>query len=65
VRIVVESDGSGAATATPGRDPDPTPPPDEEVDLSEFVDAPPAEHLTGIGRITAAFPGSELIEEGR
>jgi hypothetical protein len=37
--------------------------PEESIDPSELVNAPPANGPTGIDRLTAAFPGAELIEE--
>jgi hypothetical protein len=34
---------------------------DDPVDLSELVDAP-ADHRTGIDRLTEAFPGAEVVD---
>ena len=41
------------------------PPPQEEheIDLDDLVDAPKEASVTGLDRITAAFPGAELINE--
>jgi DNA polymerase-3 subunit gamma/tau len=39
------------------------PPPDEEVDLTDLVDAPPEEVLSPIDRLAQAFPGSEILDE--
>ena len=37
--------------------------PDDEVDISELVDAPPDSVVTPTDRLLQAFPGSQLIEE--
>jgi len=39
------------------------PPPDDEVDLHDLTDAPPASVKTPIDRLAEAFPGSELITD--
>jgi DNA polymerase-3 subunit gamma/tau len=39
------------------------PPPDEEIDIHDLVDAPPASVVTPIERLAQAFPGSELMDE--
>ena len=36
---------------------------DDEVDLSELVDAPPRSVPTSLDRLTEAFPGAQLIDE--
>jgi DNA polymerase-3 subunit gamma/tau len=36
---------------------------DEDVDLTELIDAPPEATLSPIDRLTQAFPGSEIIDE--
>ena len=36
---------------------------EEEVDLTDLVDAPPEESLSPIDRLAQAFPGSEIIDE--
>ena len=41
----------------------PAPPPDDEVDLTDLVDAPPESIVSPIDRIGLAFPGSELMDE--
>ncbi len=45
---------------------DPTPgaalPADDDIDLDELVDAPPAEVATPVDRLAEAFPGSELLD---
>jgi DNA polymerase III subunit gamma/tau len=38
-------------------------PPDDEVDLAEVTDAPPATMPSGLERLTEAFPGAQLVEE--
>jgi DNA polymerase-3 subunit gamma/tau len=38
-------------------------PPDDEVDLSELVDAPPDSVVSPTDRLLQAFPGSQLVEE--
>jgi DNA polymerase-3 subunit gamma/tau len=38
-------------------------PEDDDVDLSELVDAPPGSGGSGIERLTKAFPGAQLIDE--
>ena len=40
-------------------------PHDDEVDLSDLVDAPPDTVKTPIDRLAEAFPGSELVDENR
>jgi len=42
--------------------PDDPGPDDERPDLHDLVDAP-ADDRTGIDRLTAAFPGAEVVEE--
>jgi DNA polymerase-3 subunit gamma/tau len=36
---------------------------EESIDPSELVNAPPGDAPTGIDRLTAAFPGAQLLEE--
>jgi DNA polymerase-3 subunit gamma/tau len=36
---------------------------EEEVDLTDLIDAPPEEALSPIDRLAQAFPGSEIIDE--
>ena len=59
--LVVDGGTPGAAPSAPGARP--APPPDEDVDLSELVDAPKETTMTSVERIAAAFPGSELVDE--
>jgi hypothetical protein len=51
----------GPDTAAPAAET--APPPDDEVDLAEVMDAPPASMPTGLDRLTEAFPGARLVEE--
>ncbi len=44
--------------------PAPPPDPEEAIDPSELVDAGPEHDLAPIERLTQAFPGAELLEEG-
>jgi DNA polymerase III subunit gamma/tau len=66
LRLVVRVDAASrpledtVATAPPAP---PTQAEQDEVDLSELVDAPAGPVVDGFERIAAAFPGSELIEE--
>ncbi|MEZ5249735.1 MAG: hypothetical protein R2713_11120, partial [Ilumatobacteraceae bacterium] len=39
------------------------PPADEDIDLHDLVDAPPASVVSPIDRLAQAFPGSELLDE--
>jgi DNA polymerase-3 subunit gamma/tau len=42
------------------------PPPDDEApDLTELRDAPPSDAPDPIGQLTSAFPGSEVLDDGR
>jgi DNA polymerase-3 subunit gamma/tau len=41
------------------------PPADDEVDLTDLVDAPPESVVSPIDRLAQAFPGSELMDEQR
>jgi len=66
-RIIVQADPTqtapGHGDVSSGRSGVESPPPDEDIDLVDLVDAPPEAHVSGISRIAAAFPGSELIDE--
>jgi DNA polymerase III subunit gamma/tau len=65
VRVVVASDGSSAPADGRARAGEPADAlPDEDVDVTDLVDAPANAVAAGIDRIAAAFPGSELIVEG-
>ncbi len=66
--------GVGATeTAGPGssganrRDlpPEPEPEHENDIDLNELTDAPAVPRMSGIERVTAAFPGAQLIDEER
>jgi len=59
LKLVVD----GAESASPNVDTRSTP--EEPIDPNELVNAPPSDAPTGIDRLTAAFPGAELIEEPR
>jgi DNA polymerase-3 subunit gamma/tau len=37
---------------------------DEDIDTADLVDVPPDAIISPIDRLTQAFPGSEIIEEG-
>jgi DNA polymerase-3 subunit gamma/tau len=54
------------AQGTPSgrREPDPEPDPDEAIDPAELVDAGPEHDLAPLERLTQAFPGAELVDEG-
>ncbi len=59
-----------ARSQGPARDPDEglqtlaeTLPDDDEVDLTELVDAPPEAVKTPVDRLAEAFPGSELVDD--
>jgi DNA polymerase-3 subunit gamma/tau len=61
VRVHIESE-AGAAAPVPAGESEPPLPEEEQVDLSELVDAPPEAHVSPLSRITAAFPGSQLVD---
>jgi DNA polymerase-3 subunit gamma/tau len=65
LRLVVD-DGAPppADTASAPSAPTPAvePEPEDDIDLSELTDAP-ADDRTGIDHLSAAFPGSEIVEE--
>jgi len=64
VRIEVEADTSASADDRAGPTGRPAPAPeDDDVDLSELMDAPPESHVSGADRIAAAFPGAMFVEE--
>lgn len=67
LEIVVDASARGHDTAelAPVRSlgAPPPPPADDDVDLTDLVDAPKEAGLTGIDRIQAAFPGAELLHE--
>ena len=63
VTLTAEPDGGASPSSNnPGPANEP-PAAEEDIDLSELVDAPPAGRMSGIDRVTAAFPGAQLIEE--
>ena len=53
--------GAGAQTRGPA---DSDPEPEEAIDPSELVDAGPEHGLAPIERLTQAFPGAELVDDG-
>ncbi len=59
----IEHDPTVAPLRRAGAPPPPEPEPDDDVDLSELVDAPKELATTGIDRLTAAFPGAELVDD--
>ena len=64
VRIVVD-DGGSPPGGTPGGPPPGPPPPeddDEAIDLAELTDATDVAS-SGLDRITAVFPGAELVDD--
>jgi DNA polymerase-3 subunit gamma/tau len=68
VRLVLalaDGDGprrdDGAASAGPSRRPEPADDPVEVIDPAELVDAP-AQQLTGVDRVTEAFPGAQIVD---
>jgi DNA polymerase-3 subunit gamma/tau len=66
VTVAIEAAADQADADTPPRGesrPTPVPELDDEVDISELTDASATSNLSGIERIAAAFPGSELFEE--
>ncbi len=54
--------GSSGAAVVPLHPAGP-PPADDEIDLHDLVDAPPASVVSPIDRLAQAFPGSELLDE--
>jgi DNA polymerase-3 subunit gamma/tau len=54
--------GSSGAPVVPLHPAGP-PPADDEIDLHDLVDAPPASVVSPIDRLAQAFPGSELLDE--
>lgn len=58
VRLVVASVAPAGAGVGPEGS---TPEPDDQIDLADLVDAP-ADHRTGIDRLTQAFPGAEVLD---
>ena len=42
----------------------PDPEPEEAIDPAELVDAGPEHDLAPLERVTQAFPGAELMDEG-
>ncbi|QYG95016.1 DNA polymerase III subunit gamma/tau [Iamia sp. SCSIO 61187] len=65
VRLVLvvggdDDDGAGSSGG-PGGSAPPGPAADESIDPAELVDAP-AQQLTGVDRVTEAFPGAQIVE---
>jgi len=67
VQLVVDgsadTDHDDPGLSAPARAEAPPPPPDEEVDLTDLVDAPPETVQTPTDRLLQAFPGSQVIDE--
>ena len=69
MRFVVD-DGAPAMPARPSERPAADRPPpvgpdvDEAIDPAELVDAGPEHDLAPLERVTQAFPGAELMDEG-
>jgi DNA polymerase-3 subunit gamma/tau len=59
LKLVLDGPELAAATGTAVA----AAPPDDEVDLAEVTDAPPATMPSGLERLTEAFPGAQLVEE--
>ena len=45
--------------------PEPEPEHENDIDLNELTDAPTVPRMSGVERVTAAFPGAQLIDEER
>jgi hypothetical protein len=58
-----DTDLDDPGSSAPSRAEAPPPPPDEEVDLTDLVDAPPETVQTPTDRLLQAFPGSQVIDE--
>jgi DNA polymerase III subunit gamma/tau len=43
--------------------PAPPPPDEDDIDLTELVDAPPESIVSPTDRLLQAFPGSQMVEE--
>jgi len=65
VKVTVVVDGSAAHddNVVPLKRASASVPDDEEVDLTELVDAPPDSVVSPIDRLAQAFPGSKIIDE--
>jgi DNA polymerase III subunit gamma/tau len=65
VFVVEPSTNAGRSRTAAGPSSQPVDPePEEAVDPAELVDAGPEHDLAPIERLTQAFPGAELLEEG-
>ncbi len=62
LQLIVDG-GRASAARQPDSQPVPAAPPDEHVDLDELVDAEPGHAADPVARLTAAFPGAELLDE--
>jgi hypothetical protein len=62
LRLVLD-DGSGPGDSRDPRGGEAPPPSDDDIDPDELVDAPPSHAVTGLQRLTEAFPGAQLVEE--
>jgi len=61
VRLELVVVGEAASGPRPERRPEPADDPGEAIDPAELVDAP-AQQLTGVDRVTEAFPGAQIVE---
>jgi DNA polymerase-3 subunit gamma/tau len=61
LRLVI--DGARVEATGVGDAPPPLPPEEEQPDLSQLRDAPPAEVKTPIDHLTSAFPGAEVLDD--
>jgi DNA polymerase-3 subunit gamma/tau len=67
VTLVVDGESSHDDTSSEGVEVPaervPPPPPDDEVDISDLVDAPPESVQSPTDRLLQAFPGSQMVDE--
>jgi hypothetical protein len=61
VRLDLVVVGEAASGPRPERAPSPADDPVEVIDPDELVDAP-AQQLTGVDRVTEAFPGAQIVD---
>ena len=61
VLVVGGDDDDGVSPAGPGGSAPAGPAADESIDPAELVDAP-AQQLTGVDRVTEAFPGAQIVD---
>ena len=63
LRLVVDGSVGGGGGPVPAA-PDDLDPAEEVVDLDALVDAPSEPARSAVDRLTDAFPGAEVLEEG-